>query len=201
MGAASGSSPARELNVPAAWPGHLCPNFSDWELGDIALVHHDQSAMGRVIVAGQKISANPLMTAGALCSHAAIYVGNGLILDATFGNKVMERSVWGYCQHRSIQLRRLNMPRVTTAQRHDIAAEAQNYLHQSYSLWEAIVSKLVPRRTPRRRSLYCSTLVSFAVADATGLDLALLPSWRPLYPAVLATHPWLIDVPLEWRQV
>ncbi len=128
--------------------------------------------------------------------------GNGSVVDATFGNRVDERSVWGYCHQRPIQLRRLNRPGITMAERHAIGAASRNFIGPSYSAWEAIVSKLVAGRVPRRRSLYCSTLVAFAVADATnGLNLASGPAWRPLYPAVPASHPWMTDVILEWRQL
>lgn len=188
--------------MPAGWPGHLCPNFSDWEVGDILLVHRDNTATGRAITAAQTASAKPLMIQGARCSHAAVYVGNGTVVDATFGNLVGERSVWGYCHQRSIQVRRISHPNITVAKRRAIGPGSRKFIGQPYSAWEAVVYKLVPNRVPKRRALYCSTLVAFAVADATnGLNLASRPAWRPLYPAVLASHRWMTDVMLEWRQL
>lgn len=202
MDAVGGASKSKEALVPAGWPGHLCPNFSDWQAGDIVLVHRDSTAAGRVIAAAQSASIKPLMIRGARCSHAAVYVGDGMVVDATFGNPVGKRSVWGYCHHRSIQVRRLDHPKITETQRHAVATEVRKFIPEPYSAWEAIVSKLVPGRVPRRRALYCSTLIAFAVADAAdGLNLASNPAWRPLYPAMLASHPWLDDVMLEWRQI
>lgn len=173
MAAAGIASSAKEPRVPAGWPGHLCPNFSDWEPGDIVLVHRDHTAAGRLVTAAQTLSLNPMMVRGARCSHAAVYVGGGMVVDATWGNPVGARSVWGYCHHRSLQLRRLCHPAITQAQRHAVAAEARSFISDPYSAWEAVVSKLVPGRVPRRRALYCSTLVAFAVAGGVGgLDLA-----------------------------
>lgn len=163
--------------MPAGWPGHLCPNFSDWQVGDILLVHRDNTVAGRAITAGQTASAKPLMTQGARCSHAAVYLGKEMVVDATFRNLVGERSVWCYCHQRSIQVRRISHPSIMAVERQAIGPASRKFIGQPYSAWEAVVSKMVSNRVPTRRSLYCSTLVAFAVANArNGLNLASWPA-------------------------
>jgi hypothetical protein len=61
------------------------------------------------------------------------------------------------------------------------------------------MSKLVPATTPNPGRLYCSTFVGLVVTQATGVQLAFRREHRPLYPAMLATHPMLQGVELEWR--
>ena len=66
---------------------------------------------------------------------------------------------------------------------------------------QVILAKLgwVGARVPNPLALYCSTLVSLVVTEATGVDLSGDPRYQPLYPAVLAMHPYLDDLLLEWR--
>jgi hypothetical protein len=129
-----------------------------------------------------------------------VYVGNGLVIDATYGQPIKERSLWEYCERRAITVRR-----VRPSSRLEILETAnavRGFLGLPYGTWDVVFDKLWPRTLPARtrRRLYCSTLVERAVAEATQIDLASLPSHRPMYPAVLATHPLLDAVALEWRK-
>ena len=187
--------------MPASWPGIYVPNFSDWREGDIVLVHHEQSLAGIGIRTAQASSPNALTRAGSICSHAAIYVGDGVVVDATKGSAVSERSVWNYCQTRALQVRRITDPAIPAADIADIAMFARRHIGEPYSVIQAIVSNLVQGSVPARDALYCSTLVGLVVADATGFDLSSDPSHQPLHPGTLAKHPDLMDVPLEWRQL
>ena len=187
--------------MPAGWPGVDVPNFSDWHEGDIVLVHRELSSVGLAIQAAQATSLNPLTRAGSICSHAAIYVGGGMVVDATKNQAVTEQSVWNYCQTRAIQVRRVTDPSIPAADIADIATFARQHIGEPYSVIQAIVSKLVPGTVPARDALYCSTLVGLVVADATGFDLSSDPGHRPLHPGTLAAHPHLTDVLLEWRQL
>jgi len=187
--------------VPVVWPGVHVPNFSDWRPGDIVLVHREVTPLGLAIQAAQAASRNALTRAGSACSHAGIYVGNGMLVDATKNQAVAEQSVWNYCQFRALQVRRITDASIPEADIADIAVFARQHIGESYSVLEAIVSKLVPATVPARDALYCSTLVGLVVADATGIDLSSDPSHQPLHPGTLAAHPDLTDVLLEWKQL
>ena len=194
-------APLREPLVPVAWPGTFVPNFSDWREGDIVLVHRTSDAIGYAIQASQATSLSPVTRAGRICSHAAIYIGGGMVVDATRGAGVSMQSVWNYCQTRAIQVRRLSDPSIPMADIADISVFAQQHDGEPYSVIQAIVSKLFPATVPIPDALYCSTLVGLVVADATGIDLSSDPAHQPLHPGTLAAHPDLTDVLLEWRNL
>lgn len=191
----------RERSIPAAWPGTYVPNFSDWREGDIVLVHHSSETASLAIVASQAASFSAVTRAGADWSHAAVYIGGGMLVDATVGTGVSAQSVWHYCQNRAIRLRRLSDPSISLRHIANISLEAQRQIGKPYSLIQAIVSKLVPGTTPIPNALYCSTLVGLVVARATGYDLTYDTAHQPLHPGTLAAHPDLIDVLLEWRHL
>ena len=194
-------APLREPLVPVAWPGTYVPNFSDWREGDIVLVHRAPDAIGYAIQASQAASLSPVTRAGRICSHAAIYIGGGMVVDATRGAGVSMQSVWNYCQTRAIQVRRLSDPSIPMADIANISAFAQQHDGEPYSVIQAIISKVFPGTVPIPDALYCSTLVGLVVADATGVDLSSDPAHQPLHPGTLAAHPDLIDVLLEWRNL
>ena len=194
-------APLREPLVPVAWPGTYAPNFSDWREGDIVLVHRTPDAIGYAIQASQATSLSPITRAGRICSHAAIYIGGGMVVDATRGAGVSIQSVWNYCQTRAIQVRRLSDRSIPMADIADISVLAQQHDGEPYSVIQAIISKLFPATVPVPDALYCSTLVGLVVADATGFDLSSDPAHQPLHPGTLAAHPDLTDVLLEWRNL
>lgn len=185
-----------ERIVPHGWPVWEVPNFSDWKPGDVVLVE----ANSWPIPAAQLLSTNPLRRSGFRWSHAAVYVGNGEVVDAVYPTGVITQTVWNYCQHRQIRVRRLNVPNIPTTHIQQIATVARSCVGQPYSRAQLLLSLLHLAGKPRHDELYCSTFVAFSIDDATGLDLSYLPAWQPIYPAILAMHPWLDDVPLEWRK-
>ena len=157
--------------------------------------------MGLAIQAAQAASLSPVTRAGSLCSHAAIYIGGGMVVDATPGAGVSAQSVWNYCQTRALQVRRIADPSIPMADVADISVVARQHIGEPYSVIQAIASKLFPGTVPVQGALYCSTLVGLVVADATGIDLSSDPEHQPLHPGTLAAHPELTDVLLEWRQL
>ena len=194
-------APVREPNVPTGWPGTYVPNFSAWRLGDIVLVHRTADLTGAAIQGAQAASMSAVTRAGSICSHAAIYVGNGEVIDATVGAGVAIRSVWGYCQTRAIQVRRLAHPSIPASDIAEIATAARRHIGEPYSVLQVIVSKLFPGTVPVPDALYCSTMVGLVIAEATGVDLSSEPMHQPLHPGTLAAHPELRDVLLEWRNL
>jgi hypothetical protein len=195
--------PRAEPNVPAGWPGHLVPNFSEWRLGDIILVATDGGKAGRGIQAAQALSLDARVREAARYTHAAVYVGDGMLIDATVQQPIMRRPVWTYCQRRSITLRRIPSTAINSIAQSDfeaIATVAAAHIGEAYSLSAALFSKLIPNTEPDPKRLYCSTFVGLVITEATGLRLTASREHRPLQPATLAVHPELQPVMLEWRQ-
>lgn len=191
----------RERYVPASWPGTYIPNLSDWCEGDILLVQ-GSGLVGALISAGQRVSQKPRMVIGSYWSHAAIYLGNGIVVDATFRNGVQSQPLWNYCKTRTVTLRRLvdpTMPQLGAR----IAATSATHIGKSYSGLQILLGKLgwPAGQAPNGNHLYCSTFVGLTVAQATGVLLWSNPAFQPLYPAMLATHPDLTRVQLAWRNI
>lgn len=192
-------APPSEATAPKNWPGHLVPNLSDWQPGDILLVARDDGKLGLGIEVAQRLSAAAAVRRAAAFTHAAIYLGDGQLVDATPIDGVAQRSVWFYCQRRTVALRRLNAPSGVVGWGAAISATALRHVGEEYSLLAAIQSKLLPTAEPDPLRLYCSTFVGLVLAEATGVLLWTRREHRPLHPATLASHPDLHEVPLEWR--
>lgn len=178
--------------APVSWPHRLVPNLSDWMVGDVVVVQ------GKWLLnAVQLASLSRANRDGHEYTHAGIYVGQGVLIDAMPRGGIARRSLAAYV-NRPVGLRRL--PDISDQERTGIADAAASYIGQSYSWWAAIASKLVPAQINLgRRALYCSTLVAEAVELGCGKQLDALPTYRPLYPAALAKHEALDAVELEWR--
>lgn len=191
-----------EPAAPTGWPGAVVPNFSDWRPGDIVLVRGPKGTAGTMVRLDQALSTNGVIRSSREWTHAAVYVGDGCVIDATYGQPIAERSLWDYCERRAITVRRVRPSSTVTRQDiEDTANAVRGFLGLPYGTWDVIFDAIWPRSLPvrSRRSLYCSTLVEAAIAEATQLRLSSLPAHRPMYPAVLAGHPLLLGVPLEWR--
>ncbi|CAN5897517.1 hypothetical protein BH11PSE8_BH11PSE8_12710 [soil metagenome] len=177
------------------------PNFGDWHPGDIVLVHAQASPVGKLLRAGQRLSRNELMRAGSDCTHAGIYVGNGVMVDANRRSGVSACSVWDFCQFRSLQLRRVKDAAIPAERVAEIASKAATHIGEPYSVVEVLLAKLgwSDAQRPDPQALYCSTFVGLVVTEATDVELGSDPAHQPLFPAILASHPDLHDVFLEWR--
>ena len=77
-----GNAPV-ETKVAPNWPHSLCPNFSDWLPGDIVLFRSGRQLKDTAIVLAQACSFSPVTRSGCHFVHAAIYVGDGDIVDIT----------------------------------------------------------------------------------------------------------------------
>ena len=191
--------PPREAAVPHGWPHPLVPNFSDWQPADIVLVGNDGTLAGNAIVMTQNASLSAATRAGAKFTHAALYVGSGMLIDATVGAGIAEHTVWDYCQFRTLALRRV--PGLSQALADSIVLKARSHLGKSYSWLGVIASKLIPQTEPDPGRLYCSTYIGLVVAQGSGRKLASIPRYKPLHPGTLAGHAGLDHVALEWRPV
>lgn len=198
-GADLSDNPAAEPAVPPGWPAPLVPNFSQWLPGDVVLVAADDGKSSLPVALAQRASRQRPVRQAASFTHAGLYLGDGMLVDATPADGVSQRSLWFYCQRRAIALRRLRLPEADGALGPELCNAALAQLGRPYSVLEAVMSKLLPATLPNPQRLYCSTFVGLVVAQATGVQLAFLREHRPLHPATLAVHPLLEPVELEWR--
>lgn len=198
-GANLSDRPAAEPAVPRGWPGHLVPNFSQWLPGDVVLVAADDGKSSLPVQLAQRTARQRAVRQAASFTHAALYLGDGMLIDVTPEDGVATRSVWFYCQRRALMLRRLQLPDSPAAVGASVRDAALSHVGQPYSLVEAVVSKLLPATVPNPDRLYCSTFIGLVVTQATDVQLAFRREHRPLHPATLVDHPMLQSVALEWR--
>jgi hypothetical protein len=156
---------------------------------------------GALIQVTQRVSARA-MAIGSRWTHAAVYLGSGLVVDATIGGGVQSQSLWPYVQYRSITVRRLDDPALPNAGPR-IAMAAHGHIGKPYAAIQAVLAKLgwPPSMVPNPESLFCSTLVGLAVAEATNVALWADPQFQPLFPGAIAAHADLQRVQLHWRNI
>ena len=188
--------------MPSAWPGSYVPNLSDWEPGDLILME-GVGVSGVVIQTGQAISGRAMALASGW-SHAAVYVGSGMVVDATLTAGIQQQSLWNYVQHRAITVRRLQASVAAASPAGtSIAIAASRHVGKPYSLMQAVLGKLgwPASLVPDPNALYCSTFVGLVIAQATSVVLWSDPAFQPLFPGSIAAHPDLEKVQLHWRNI
>jgi hypothetical protein len=194
---------------PLAWPraSKAIPNFSDWLPGDIVVM--ETSSANNPVAVFQKRTKERDMVKFADWTHCAVYIGDGLIVDTRWKQGATIRRLFPETGHRRIVVRRFDPAIVPPAHCKifaDVVAEFEGvpyakYWHtlqhaQSHHLQNGGVtqgSNGVPTR------MICSSLVTFAAHRS---KIAIRPpplSNSPILPASLMFHPWLTDVPVEWR--
>ncbi len=183
-----GATPV-EPQVPAGWCGHLVPNFSQWQRGDVLLVASDDSLASRGIQWVQGLARQRAVREAAHFTHAAVYIGDGDLIDVTREDGISRRAVWFYCRHRDLLVRRLPARGIPAPQIAAIAEVAARHVGEPYSVTAALFSKLIPGTEPDPKRLYCSTFVGLVVAEATGLQLAERRVQRPLHPKGATSRP------------
>ena len=178
------------------------PNFSEWRPGDIVLVEA-AGFMGAIVQAGQAAGASRSLALASRWSHAAVFIGNGILVDAALGTGVQQCSVWNYCQHRALTVRRIDDPAIPGADIAKIPRCAVSHLGEPYSVVQVVLAKLgwPNAQAPNAQAVYCSTFAALVIAEATGFELASNPQWQPLFPSTLSAHSDLSVVPLEWKNI
>jgi uncharacterized protein YycO len=150
----------------------------------------------------RQLASGKRMRHAPLWSHAAIYAGNGEVIEMTVGHGVRRESVWEYCKDRATTLLRVGDPAYTASQLAPVVSEALSHLGQPYGILHAFLAAVGWRNTgkPNPTWLYCSTFVGLCYDNGVGIDLSSDPSCQPLFPGTLASHPDLISVDVEWRR-
>ncbi|MEO5953274.1 MAG: hypothetical protein ABIQ44_12485 [Chloroflexia bacterium] len=134
---------AVETMVLPNCPHTLCPNFADWLPGDIVVVRSAGHLKDAAIVIAQACSLSPATRAGRHFVYAAIYMGNGKIVDIIASGRA-KRSIWTYCEHHAISVSRYTG--LDAAKRNSIVQFAPNLsaVGHSYSRSQLVGIKTDP---------------------------------------------------------
>jgi hypothetical protein len=195
---------------PAVWRPLIVPNLDAWQPGDIVLVNR-RGLSGAAIGPGQ-VLLGPTGSAARRWSHCAIYVGDGLVVDAVPRGGVGIRSLEGYCARRATALLRLEIDGafLSREQGLKVAARARELAGKRYAYGALVglafkrlltVLRLpVPRSNddPEVKRLFCSSLVVVAY-NAINVPIEQDPNVAPCLPANLPLHSNLWSQDLRWH--
>jgi hypothetical protein len=178
------------------------PNIEDWLPGDVVLVssvHPDW--VTRRIVETQTRLYGP---SHARWQHAAIYMGNGFLAEATTKG-VRYHSIQNYVGHYHLRVRRNQG--LTSDQRWLVAIEAGVRLRESYRYSDILTvyrrsfpklsRQIRPNTIIQASSVICSQLCQDAHAKVTNRLIVSL-AVNPVVPAALSQTEMLRDIPLYW---
>jgi hypothetical protein len=178
------------------------PNIQDWKPGDVLLVSSVEPdwITRKIISIQQKFYAPD----HARWQHAAIYMGNGFVAEATTRG-VRYESIHKYVGHYLLSVRRF--PKLEPDQRWLIAIEAGVRLRAAYGFrdiltiyrrsFPGLARQIQPNIVLQANSVICSQLCYDA---HMGVEKIIVPSAtkRPIVPAALSLTSYLEDVPTYW---
>jgi len=178
------------------------PNIEDWLPGDVVLVSSVHPGwVTRRIIETQSRKYHP---DHARWQHAAIYMGNGFLAEATTRG-VKYHPVQNYVGHYYLNVRR--NPDLTTDERWLVAIEAGVRLREAYRFADILIiywrsfaklgRQIHPNSMIQASSVICSQLCQDAHAKVTNRLIVSL-AVNPVVPAALSQTEMLNDVPLCW---
>jgi hypothetical protein len=181
------------------------PNIRDWLPGDIVLVGAMKPDwIARTII---KVQAQQYGSVHGRWQHAAIYMGNGFVAEATT-HGVTYSPIEKYVSEHFLRVRR--NPALTPDQRWLVAIEAGVRLRTAYgfsdilSIYRSSFPKLKRQLRPKfmvqTNAVICAQLCQEAHATVTSQLLVPFGS-SPAVPAALSQTAKLVDVALYWCSI
>jgi hypothetical protein len=182
------------------------PDVRAWRAGDLVLVSAlaPEFLSRRIVLAQERGGFAPI---DARWHHAAVYLGDGRICEATLGG-VQARRIDGYIGTHLIRVRR--DPLITETEGYDIAVHALFRMRWYYSVWTIVRMLLqswrgfyddpVGLRFAARHSVICSILYADAYSLVTQRVLGNAAGATPT-PAFLSSTPALTDVACRWSAI
>lgn len=164
--------------------------MSGWARGDILLFAEIEPQFAARVIERFQLRQ---YSAAAIWTHAALYVGDGLLIEsvARAPTMVIQRGVDAHVPESAIV--RMHDPRLTVEDRDALVDEANALLKRPYSFPRAaaIGASILTRRRPRSRpaqfarntvvrGCVCSDVIEMAYNDALGMSAA--PDTRGLVP-------------------
>ena len=197
-------TPTAELHAKVRAFGKY-PNIADWLPGDILLVSAtDPDWIARIII---NIQTQQYGAVHGRWQHAAIYMGNGFVAEATT-HGVTYSPIEKYVGEYFLNVRR--NPALTADQRWLVAIEAGVRLRTAYgfsdilsiyrSSFPMLRRQLRPKVMVQANAVICSQLCQEAHATVTSQLLVPFAS-SPAVPAALDQTTKLVDVALYWCSI
>ena len=187
------------------------PDTSGWQIGDLVLFSQLKPDHGSRIIRSAQHNLG-YSRDDARWSHAAIYMDNDFICDATPLRGVSHREIYDYIGHHALRVRR--DPSLTDRERTQIAVQAAIHVRNSYSFGElGRIARQCLRRSllrqfvhcwPMNDGLICSTLYAKAYYMATSKTLQNPASGElieTVTPAFLSHTRRLVDVQCTWLSI
>jgi hypothetical protein len=187
------------------------PDTNRWQIGDLVLFSQFEPDYGSRAIrfAQQNLGFIP---DDARWNHAAVYMDNDFICDATPFWGVRYRKIYDYIGHYALRVRR--DPLLSDKERTQIAIQAASHLRNPYCLRElgrigaqSLRRLLLPQFVdawPNNSGLICSTLYANAYYRATSKTLQNPASGEPVEtvtPAFLSYTRRLVDVECAWLSI
>ncbi|MEK7246438.1 MAG: hypothetical protein AAB223_10520 [Pseudomonadota bacterium] len=181
------------------------PNFDEWRPGDLLLFHDPRwfSFVSRLIVWAQR---DGYGSNHARWHHAAVYVGDGFVCEASMIGGVRRLPLHAYVGKHWIRVRRDS--RLSELDGYKIAIRAMTRLGQSYDFGAILllIGQLIgglwkrPTLALNFKGAICSRLYELAYWAAAGRTLHDTDG-RPIIPAELSRTDRLVDVAVHWRRI
>ena len=180
---------------PMAWPWPWnVPNLADWQPGDVLVMRGSPNSLVSLFQAAQN---DPQLKVNSHWTHCAIYVGDGLMVEAVPWHGARVSRIFPSARARDIWVLRV---RGTPDQRKLAAEKALEVEGLPYSTFlighHVLNGGAGPGNNPT--SLVCSSLVTFALRQA---KIALRPVGQhsQMLPASFVSHPWFTPVSTRWH--
>lgn len=211
-------SPADNVRDDAFWhppgpiPVHVrefgkYPNTNDWKPADLLLVSSvEPDAVTRQIIGTQ--TRGGFSADDARWQHAAVYLGDGFVMEATT-HGVRYAPLYPYLGKHRLRVRRpLGLERedarwriaiqaaVRANEKYRFATILRLYVRSFHGFWRSPVTSF----RAQSRALICSQLYSDSYSAVTGLLLSQTAS-EIVTPAALSQSDKFEDVPLYWRAI
>lgn len=175
------------------------PPLEVFEPGDLVLTAHRSEKASATI---RTFQSRMFMPSAAAWTHAAVYIKDGIIVEATPRRGIGRSDLHDYVGSHRIALRRAVglAPEV----RREIALDAALQLGKAYDRWMVLTflrQALSPgfrRNELQRKHAICSQLYADSYLKASKRNLSGCPVDEPVTPAHLAASPDLVPVPLRW---
>lgn len=181
------------------------PNIDDWRPGDLLLFHKPsrRSISSTAII---KAQGRAFADEDARWHHAAVYVGDGHLCEATVWKGVIYSPIHNYFMSHWIRVRRPD--NLLAEQDFYIAINSLTRLTERYSKFRALKIGLrsimgLWRPIPlsdESNAMICSALYQSAYISVTH-RLAATAHGRPILPADLSQSGRFSDVAIHWRAI
>ena len=204
---------SHEEYIPQGYPvpsNNCLPNFSSWFPGDIILFCPKQpSPIQQLIETAQlKAVASIYASLHACWTHVAIYMGKGLICDATVSGGSSQYPVSNLLNEGSIRVRRLGA--ISDQERIDLANNAISQIGIPYSRLKAFLAGIAPQAPAPIRQLlqqfpalenetFCSEFVNQRYIDVTNTSFRTQAIPCAL-PCSFSYTGLLTEVQIGWRR-